>query len=159
LNPMFSETKSVVDIESFKNDDTLRVLIIANENAGIIDLNALPFLLHFDLPEDKEIFISRVVKTTGNEETLAITFATDIELATVKKIEQAIGKKIPLTDLPDDLVIDTEHKEKEASTEKKADKNESVAGAAFHEKKAANAKTYNYSSGTKAKMNNKRKHG
>jgi superfamily II DNA/RNA helicase len=159
LNPMFSETKSVVDIESFKNDDTLRVLIIANENAGIIDLNALPFLLHFDLPEDKEIFISRVVKTTGNEETLAITFATDIELATVKKIEQAIGKKIPLTDLPDDLVIDTEHKEKEASTEKKADKNESVAGAAFHEKKAANAKTYNYSSGTNAKMNNKRKHG
>jgi superfamily II DNA/RNA helicase len=159
LNPMFSETKSVVDIESFKNDDTLRVLIIANENAGIIDLNALPFLLHFDLPEDKEIFISRVVKTTGNEETLAITFATDIELATVKKIEQAIGKKIPLTDLPDDLVIDTERKEKEASTEKKADKNESVAGAAFHEKKAANAKTYNYSSGTKAKMNNKRKHG
>jgi superfamily II DNA/RNA helicase len=159
LNPMFSETKSVVDIESFKNDDTLRVLIIANENAGIIDLNALPFLLHFDLPEDKEIFISRVVKTTGNEETLAITFATDIELATVKKIEQAIGKKIPLTDLPYDLVIDTERKEKEASTEKKADKNESVAGAAFHEKKAANAKTYNYSSGTKAKMNNKRKHG
>jgi superfamily II DNA/RNA helicase len=158
LNPMFSETKSVVDIEAFKNEDTLRVLIVANENAGIVDLNGLPFLLHFDLPDDKEIFISRVVKTTGNEETLAITFATDIELATVKKIEQAIGRKLPLTDLPDDLVIDTERKEKEASTEKKADKNEPVAGAAFHEKKAANSKTYNYSSGTKAKMNNKRKH-
>jgi ATP-dependent RNA helicase RhlE len=158
LNPMFSETKSVADIDAFKKDDTLRVLIIANENAGIIDLNRIPFILHLDLPEDKEIFISRVVKTAGNEETLAITFATDIELVTVKKIEQAIGTKIPLAELPEDLVIDSERKEKEVSSEKKPDKNEPVVGAAFHEKKAANAKTYNYSSGTKAKMNNKRKH-
>jgi ATP-dependent RNA helicase RhlE len=158
LNPMFSETKSVADIDAFKKDDTLRVLIIANENAGIIDLNGIPFILHLDLPEDKEIFISRVVKTAGNEETLAITFATDIELVTVKKIEQAIGTKIPLAELPEDLVIDSERKEKEVPSEKKPDKNEPVVGAAFHEKKAANAKTYNYSSGTKAKMNNKRKH-
>jgi len=57
------------------------------------------------------------------------------------------------------LVIDKERKE--APTEKKAakaDKNAPVKGEAFHEKKAANAKTYNFSSGTKAKMNNKRKH-
>ncbi len=99
-----------------------------------------------------------MVKTEGKEETLAITFATDIELVTVKKIEQAIGTKIPLAELPEDLVIDSERKEKEVPSEKKPDKNEPVAGAAFHEKKAANAKTYNYSSGTKAKMNNKRKH-
>lgn len=158
LNPMFSETKSVADIDAFKKDDTLRVLVIANENAGIIDLNGIPFILHLDLPEDKEIFISRVVKTAGNEETLAITFATDIELVTVKKIEQAIGTKIPLAELPEDLVIDSERKEKEVPSEKKPDKNEPVVGAAFHEKKAANAKIYNYSSGTKAKMNNKRKH-
>jgi ATP-dependent RNA helicase RhlE len=158
LNPMFSETKSITDIDAFKKDDTLRVLVIANENAGIIDLNGIPFILHLDLPEDKEIFISRVVKTEGKEETLAITFATDIELVTVKKIEQAIGTKIPLAELPEDLVIDSERKEKEVPSEKKPDKNEPVAGAAFHEKKAANAKTYNYSSGTKAKMNNKRKH-
>ena len=30
---------------------------------------------------------------------------------------------------------------------------------AFHPKKASNAKTYNYSSGTKAKMNKKKKYG
>jgi hypothetical protein len=62
-------------------------------------------------------------------------------------------------ELPDDLVIETERKEKEETPEKtKTDKNAPVTGSAFHEKKAANAKTYNYSSGTKAKMNNKRKH-
>ncbi|MDB5155655.1 MAG: hypothetical protein JWR50_362, partial [Mucilaginibacter sp.] len=32
-------------------------------------------------------------------------------------------------------------------------------GAAFHEKKAANSKNYNFSSGQKAKMNMKKKHG
>ena len=161
LNPMFSETKNVADLEAFKNDTSLRVLIIANENSGIPDLNGLPFLIHLDVPEDKEIFINRIIKTTGNEDTLAITFTTDIELGMVKKIEQSIGKKLQLADLPDGLVIDGDKKEKEESSEKKpakADKNEHVAGAAFHEKKAANAKTYNYSSGTKAKMNNKRKH-
>jgi len=161
LNPMFSETKSVADIDAFKNNINLRVLIIANENTGTIDLSGLPFIIHLDMPDDKEIFISRVIKTNSAEETLAITFATDIELAMVKKIEQSIGQKLPVAELPDDLVIDTERREKEASVEKKpvkADKNVPVAGEAFHEKKAANAKTYNYSSGTKAKMNNKRKH-
>jgi len=159
LNPMFSETKSVADIEAFKNDAKLRVLIIANENTPAVDLNGLPFIIHFDVPGDKEVFIARIIKTAANEETLAITFATDIELATIKKIEQAIGKKMLPAELPDDLVIETERREKEETPEKaKADKNAPVTGAAFHEKKAANAKTYNFSSGTKAKMNNKRKH-
>ena len=79
----------------------------------------------------------------------------------VKKIEQAIGNKLQVADLPDELVIDTDRKEKEESAENKpakADKNAPVSGAAFHENKVANSKTYNYSSGTKAKMNNKRKH-
>ena len=159
LSPMFSETKSVPDIEAFKNDAKLRVLIIANETEDTVDLNGLPFIIHFDVPGDKEIFIGRIIKTAANEDTLAITFATDIELVTIKKIEQAIGKKMLPAELPDDLVIETERKEKEEATEKaKADKNAPVTGGAFHEKKAANAKTYNYSSGTKAKMNNKRKH-
>lgn len=159
LSPMFSETKSVPDIEAFKNDAKLRVLIIANENTATVDLNGLPFIIHFDVPGDKEVFIGRIIKTAANEDTLAITFATDIELVTIKKIEQAIGKKMLPAELPDDLVIETERKEKEEAPEKvKADKNASATGAAFHEKKAANAKTYNYSSGTKAKMNNKRKH-
>jgi len=159
LNPMFSETKSVPDIEAFKNDAKLRVLIIANENTATVDLNGLPFIIHFDVPDDKEVFIGRIIKTAANEDTLAITFATDIELVIIKKIEQSIGKKMLPAELPDDLIIETERKEKEEAPEKtKADKNAPVTGSAFHEKKAANAKTYNYSSGTKAKMNNKRKH-
>jgi len=161
LNPMFSEDKGISDINIFKSDDKLRVLIIANENSEDVDISTTPIFIHLDLPEEKELFVNRVIKKTGEEDTLAITFATDIELVQVKKIEQVIGRKMALSELPDDLIIDKERKEKEESTEKKpskADKNAPVAGEAFHEKKAANAKTYNYSSGTKAKMNNKRKH-
>ena len=161
LNPMFSEDKGISDINIFKSDDKLRVLVIANENTEEVDISGIPFFIHLDLPEEKELFVNRVIKKTGDEDTLAITFATDIELVQVKKIEQVIGRKMALSELPDDLIIDKERKDKEESTEKKpakADKNAPVVGEAFHEKKAANAKTYNYSSGTKAKMNNKRKH-
>jgi superfamily II DNA/RNA helicase len=164
LNPMFFESKGIKGIGEFKKDKMLRVLIVASDPDGEqdeVNLADIPFIIHLDVPEDKELFINRMIKTGEGEDTLAITFATDIELATVKKIEQASGKKMPLADLPDDLIIETESREKETSAEKqnpKANKNEPVAGAAFHEKKAANAKTYNYSSGTKAKMNNKRKH-
>jgi superfamily II DNA/RNA helicase len=161
INPLSYESKNVQDVAEFKQDDTLKLLIIANETEGEYDLSGIPFIIHLDVPENREMFIKRIVNSGDDDDTLAITFATDIELALIKKIEQASGKKMPLAALPDELVIDTDKKEKEAPTEKpaaKAKKNEPVAGEAFHEKKAANSKTYNYSSGTKAKMNNKRKH-
>ena len=162
INPLSYEQKSVADINEFKQDDELRVLIIANEIGGEYALTDIPFLIHLDLPEDKDLFIARMVKANGDEDTLAITFATDIELAQVKKIEHATGKKMPLAELPDELIIEKDKKEKEVADEKpsaKASKNApATGGEAFHEKKAANSKTYNYSSGTKAKMNNKRKH-
>ena len=161
INPLSYESKNVQDVAEFKQDDALKILIIANESEGEYDLSGIPFIIHLDIPEEKELFIKRIVNNGDDDDTLAITFSTDIELALIKKIEQASGKKMPLAALPDELVIDTDKKEKEAPSEKpaaKTKKTEPVAGEAFHEKKAANSKTYNYSSGTKAKMNNKRKH-
>ena len=139
------------------------MLIVINENNDTVDLADIPFLIHFDLPHEKETFIERIINRDPNneQETLAITFATDLELSQVKKIEQASGKKIPTATLPDELVIEKEIKAKKEEADKKTAKSNPdapIVGAAFHEKKAANAKTYNYSSGQKAKMNNKRKH-
>ncbi|WP_221284525.1 DEAD/DEAH box helicase [Mucilaginibacter sp. SP1R1] len=161
LNPQFFDTNGFKNIEDFKSADHSRVLIVANENNETIDLNGIPFLIHFDLPLEKETFIERIInhEPDSQNETMAITFATDLELSLVKKIEQISGKKIPLAALPDELVIEKEikaKKEEEKPTKPNADA--PVIGAAFHEKKAANSKTYNYSSGQKAKMNNKRKH-
>ncbi|MDB5153945.1 MAG: box helicase, partial [Mucilaginibacter sp.] len=83
----------------------------------------------------------------------------DLELTLVKKIEQTIGQKITANDLPDGLNIVTEQKDKKVVKQEKPPKNDQVIrGEAFHEKKASNKKDYNYSAGTKAKMNNKKKH-
>jgi ATP-dependent RNA helicase RhlE len=161
LNSWSVELNDFASVEDFKNDDDARVLIAINEGSESIDLHGIPFLLHFEPPADKETFIGRIVKSTldSNEETLGIAFTTDLELVAIRKIEQAIGQKIPVAELPEELLIEKEKKNVE--TEKQPSKRSStepVAGEAFHQKKASNSKTYNYSSGLKAKMNNKRKH-
>jgi superfamily II DNA/RNA helicase len=159
LNPKFFDTKGFKNVADFKAETGARVLIVTNENEEELDLSGVPFLIHFDLPADNELFLSRIVNQDpdNKEETLAMTFATDIELSQVKKIEQLIGNKIPVAELPEDLVILTESKPKKA--EIKEDAKPAGVGEAFHEKKASNAKTYNLSASTKAKMNKKKKHG
>lgn len=161
LNPQFFDTNGFKNIEDFKAAENCRVLIVAaDEKNEAVNFNNIPFLIHFDLPAEKETFIEHIINHQPNDEdeSLAITFATDLELSQVKKIEQAIGKKIPIAALPDELVIENEIKTKKSEEKQPAKSNDNAPGAAFHEKKAANAKTYNYSSGQKAKMNNKRKH-
>ena len=160
LNPQFFDTNGFKNTEDFKAAENCRVLIVAKEKNESVNLNGIPFLIHFDLPAEKETFIEHIIdhQPDSKDESLAITFATDLELSQVKKIEQAIGKKIPVASLPDELVIENEIKAKKTEEKQPAKSSDSAPGAAFHEKKAANAKTYNYSSGQKAKMNNKRKH-
>ena len=160
LKPQFFDTAGFDDIQQFKAVSNMRTLIVANENTTNLDLTDIPFIFHLELPEEKEIFIKHVVNQWPQEnfEVLAITFATDLELAMVRKIEQAIGQKIQVAELPEGLVIEKELKKDVEKSATKAAQKAPETGAAFHEKKASNAKTYNYSSGEKAKMNNKRKH-
>ena len=92
---------------------------------------------------------------------VAITFTTDLELPQVRKIEQAIGQKIEVADLPEDLLV-------EEVTKAKANKNKILAeqeeeedqlDSAYHKRKESNSKTTNYGIGQKAIMNKKKKHG
>jgi superfamily II DNA/RNA helicase len=155
LNPHFDE-HGFKTVDEFKANPEARALIVITEESQALDLTGIPFLIHFDLPEDKEIYISRVTKAADDDETIALTFATDLELSQIKKTEQATGNKMETAPLPDDLVIVNDSKAKPKATKEKS---EPERGAAFHEKKASNNKNYNYSSGEKAKMNMKKKHG
>ena len=112
LNSWCVELNDFASVEDFKNDDDARVLIAINEGSESIDLHGIPFLLHFEPPADKETFIGRIVKSTldSNEETLGIAFTTDLELVAIRKIEQAIGQKIPVAELPEELLIEKEKK-------------------------------------------------
>jgi len=162
LNSWTIEMVGFSSVEDFKDAHKARALIVINENSENIDLSGIPFLIHFEMPDQKETFIQHITQSAQpvDDETFAITFATDLELSDIKKVEQVTGQKIPFGELPDGLVIDKDKKVTDTE-EKKPAKNktaEPVVGQAFHEKKASNAKTYNYSSSTKAKMNKKKKH-
>lgn len=154
------EMNKLESIDGFKASANARVLIICGEEIHADELHGVPFLINFELPDEREIFIARVaVAAEKDDATFAITFATDLELTAVRRIEQAIGQKLAIGDLPEDLVIETDKKPAE---EKKTANHKTVAavvGEAFHQKKPENAKTYNYSSGEKAKMNKRKKHG
>ncbi|GAA4925600.1 DEAD/DEAH box helicase [Mucilaginibacter defluvii] len=161
LNPWLPGVDGFTSLPEFKNAQT-RVLIVVNDAEQESDLRDIPFLIHFELPVEKETYIRRMISDAPDveNETMAITFATDLELSAVKKIEQATGQKILSGELPEDLIIETERRITGSAERKdalaKADDN--APGAAFHEKKASNAKTYNYRAGLKAKMNKKKNH-
>ncbi|MCJ8211578.1 DEAD/DEAH box helicase [Mucilaginibacter sp. RS28] len=159
LNPWFFDMDGFTSMGEFKSSAT-RVLIVVNEGQQQLDLDDIPFLIHFELPVEKETYINRMITNAEGveNETMAITFATDLELTAVKKIEQATGRKIPPGELPEDLIIEKERTSADVAPKKPAKTNADAPGAAFHEKKASNAKTYNYRAGVKAKMNNKKKH-
>jgi superfamily II DNA/RNA helicase len=159
LNPWSFELSGLSGMDEFKNASGTRILVIVNDNQETLDLDNIPFLIHFELPEDKQTFLDRIVDHNPEEsnETMALTFATDLELTMVKKIEQETGQKIPSADLPEDLIIEKERKSSSAKKQVTKDKDEQ-SGEAFHQKKASNAKTYNYGAGKKAKMTNKKKH-
>jgi superfamily II DNA/RNA helicase len=162
LNSWSIEFAGVSAIFDFKESAESRVLIIINDADQVIDFEDIPFLVNFELPEERGTFIERITNNTAKvaEETLSIIFTTDLELSQVKKIEQTIGQKIPVAELPEDLIIEKEKKNIETE-EKKPVKNKviiPIGGEAFHQKKPENSKTYNYSSGLKAKMSKKKKH-
>lgn len=156
--PFFFDDAGFDSLDEFMENPDSRILIAANENFTEADLKGIPFIFHFELPEQKETLIQRIIKRDETEDAIAINFSTDIELAEVKKIEQAIGQKMQVMDLPEDLkIVDAAAKPKKKKGEE--DEEQSDRGAAFHEKKASNTKNYNYSAGTKAKMTYKKKKG
>ncbi|MFD2146563.1 DEAD/DEAH box helicase [Mucilaginibacter antarcticus] len=136
LNPHFDE-HGFKTLEEFKTNTEARAIIIITEDEQQLDLSGIPFLIHFDLPADKETYINRVTKT-HDEDTIALAFATDMELSLVKRIEQATGNKMEVAELPEDLVIVSDAKPKAPKTPKET---EPERGAAFHEKRHQTTRT------------------
>jgi len=118
-------------------------------------------IFHFELPETKEVFLNRILKRPTTEEMVAITFSTDLELAQVRKLEQAIGQKFEQMELPEEVQIVTPPKSKKTDKNKYLSEDEDEnprGGGAYHQKKDSNSKNYNYGIGQKAKMTMKKKH-
>jgi len=161
LKPLHFDEDGFDNFEDFKNTPEARVLVVANEGTEALDLTGIPFIFHFDVPEEKETFLGRIVKASDTDDVVAITFTTDMELAQVKKIEQAIGQKIEISELPEELLIEKTVSSKPKGLSKNEPKDHfdgPGGGGAYHEKKESNSKTHNYGIGQKAKMTMKKKH-
>lgn len=155
FNPLFFEDKSISDIELFKQEDAHRILIVANEGTEVLDVSGIPYIFHFEIPENNDTLIQRIIKS-NTEEQLSFTFATDLELPEIKKMEHTVGQKMEVLDLPEKLSI---YSAKKGNTSLIDDDSDGTRGAAFHQKKESNSKTYNYGAGKKAKMTMKKKKG
>lgn len=79
-------------------------MIVANEGTEELDLSGIPYIFHFEIPEHNDTLIQRIIKS-HDEEQLAFTLATDLELPEVRKIEQIVGQKMEVLDLPEKLSI------------------------------------------------------
>ncbi|MFN0256273.1 DEAD/DEAH box helicase [Pedobacter ureilyticus] len=162
--PLFFDEAGFESLEAFKINDKARVLIVANENFEEVTLSGIPFVFHFELPEDRMRYINRVIKT-DEVDLVSLNFITDLELPELKKIEQALGQKLEEAELPEDLLVEgtsktAKQKSKHAKELERAKaEEEAFRNAAFQQKKESNAKTTNYSSGEKARMNKQKKHG
>lgn len=142
--------------EHFMHHEYWRVLIASGEKLHNESLRLIPFLLHFDIPLQHEDFIHRISLDDNDPiNRVSILFATDLELSLVSKLETLTGHKFAEEELPFGLIIEgdphTKEEEKETTLKKPLHAEEN-AGKAFHEKKAKNAKEYNYSYKDKLKM-------
>ena len=164
LNPSLGQ-KGVSTFEQFKQDTELRVLLMSNEEEVLLNFDDIQFILHFDLPLERNVFINRVERKQVDElpNTLAITYATDIELNMVRKVELGVGRSMEIIGLPEDLIIEGSNRlgKEEDGVEIKKKKTttsieEYIPGAAFHAKKESNLKDYNYNYKDKRKMAGKK---
>jgi ATP-dependent RNA helicase RhlE len=162
--PLFFDEAGFENLDAFKVNEKARILLVANENFAESSLSGIPFVIHFELPEDRMLYINRVLKKE-DVDFVALNFVADLELSELRKIEQAIGRKMEEAELPDDLLIEDTSKLVKTKTkhakelERQQAEEEAFRNAAFKPKKESNTKTTNYSSGEKARMNKQKKHG
>lgn len=144
LNAPFFDQRSVSNLEDFKEEEYYRICVVSTEDLEqTLDLGGVSHLIHFDLKDDKDTIINRIVKQENTlKDALALFFATENEVSTLRKIEQTVGISITIEELPIGTIIegDAERVELEEESVLSDDPNKG----AFHKKKEKNSKDYNY---------------
>lgn len=139
---LFHNQVNIDHLEDFIEDEELMVLLVANDGGEFKETSTVDAVIHFDLPENPEVVLERVVK--GERDKQSVIFTTDLELPLLAKIESEIGAKVPESIVPDDYQVVKTAKKKKLIVED--DK-----GSAFHEKSAKNSQQVNWNSTDKIK--------
>lgn len=87
-------------LEDFKKNK-VRVLVATDVAARGLDIDQLPHVVNYELPEDPEVYIHRIGRTgrAGNEGE-AVSFVAGDEILLLEDIEKLIGKEIPKQVVP-----------------------------------------------------------
>ncbi len=123
----------------FKSGE-IRVLVSTDVTARGMDISMVSHVINFDLPLIYEDYVHRIGRTGRAEnEGVAITFANELEMQHVPRIEKIIDEEIPRRSIPQQVAIEkTPFEELQEirraldNMRKKADPNFK---GAFHEKK------------------------
>lgn len=133
-------------VELFKKGKH-RLLIASDLVARGIDIAEVSHVVNFDIPTNSENYIHRIGRTgRADKKGQALSFITPNDAEALQEIESLMNKKIPIIDLPKDLVISTTLIPEEMpvvrmrnTLGKQPKKIES--GPSFHEKSLKNQKT------------------
>jgi ATP-dependent RNA helicase RhlE len=135
-------------VKSFQ-DGTYRFVIATDIIARGLDVAEVSHVFNFDIPEVPENYIHRIGRTgRADKKGNSITFVTERETEYLEAVEKLMNYKIPVTELPEGLVISTELTEDEMPKVKMRDVLIKLpklyeGGGAFHEKSAKNKKVNN----------------
>lgn len=83
-------------LNNFKNGD-IRVLVATDIAARGIDIDELPQVINYELPEVPETYVHRIGRTgRAGASGLALSFCDDEEMSDLKGIQKLIGFQIPI---------------------------------------------------------------
>jgi ATP-dependent RNA helicase RhlE len=132
-------------VDQFENGEC-RILIASDLLARGLDVSEVSHVINMDVPDVAENYMHRIGRTgRADKKGKAITFITEKEKASFKKIEALMEKKIPLQALPakveiSDVLIPDEIMTPGMKVVKVRAPKLSDKGLAFHEKKGKNKK-------------------
>ncbi len=140
-----SQNNRFESMRAFKAGE-FRVLIATDIVARGLDISDVSHVVNFDVPEVPENYMHRIGRTgRADKKGVALTFVTKADKENREAIEALMSKKIPMSAMPDEVIVSKELTDDEMPQIKM--KNTLVSlpkpeekGAAFHEKKGKNKK-------------------
>uniref|UniRef100_A0A023F8N6 RNA helicase n=1 Tax=Triatoma infestans TaxID=30076 RepID=A0A023F8N6_TRIIF len=114
LNGQMSQNKRLSALTKFKAKN--RSLLVSTDVASRgLDIPHVDIVINFDIPTHSKDYIHRVGRTArAGRSGKAITFVTQYDIELYQRIEQLIGKKLPLYETHDEEVLSLEERVAEA---------------------------------------------
>ncbi|KAJ8967378.1 hypothetical protein NQ317_018521 [Molorchus minor] len=126
LHGQMSQNKRLAALTKFKAKN--RSILISTDVARGLDIPHVDVVINFDIPTHSKDYIHRVGRTArAGRSGKAITFVTQYDVELYQRIEQLIGKQLPLYKMEEDEVMVLQEREIKDLTDKKG-KRKKVAG-------------------------------